>query len=61
MASRSNPAVLAGSALIGIVLVVIGVVLAAGHHPKKGPILIAAGVIVVLAGFFVDRRVKAGR
>jgi hypothetical protein len=61
MTRRGNPAVLAGAALVGVVLVIVGIVLAAGHHPRRGPALIVAGVLVGVAGFFVDRRARTGQ
>jgi hypothetical protein len=61
MARPGNPAVLAGAALVGIVLIIVGIVLAVGVHPLRGGGLIVLGVIALIAGFVVDRRAKAGR
>ena len=58
MARSSNPVVMAGAAVVGLVLVVVGIVLAIDHHPRRGPALIVLGLIVVLAGYLVDRRAR---
>jgi hypothetical protein len=58
MARSSNPAVMAGAAVVGLVLVVLGVVLAIDHHPRRGPALVVLGLIIAVAGYLVDRRAR---
>jgi hypothetical protein len=58
MARPGNPTLLASAVLVGLVLIVVGIVLAVGSHPLRGPALIVLGVVAVLAGVLVDRRAR---
>ena len=61
MARSGNPAILAGAALVGIVLIIVGIVLAVGTHPIRGGGLVVLGLIALAAGVLVDRRARTGR
>jgi hypothetical protein len=61
MARPGNPAILAGAALVGIVLIIVGILLAVGTHPIRGGGLVVLGLIALAAGYLVGRRARTGR